>query len=263
MYMTFEDSILVELHRAGNLSGRPGIVVPSNDLRAVKERLGDQRVRDAIKRLVRSGRALSVRQDLLVLPDATGRIGVGIAELIDAVAPRPYLITGGRALEVHHLTNQHSFSAVTLVPRLVKEFAFRGESAIFIVTRDSRIWGSVRGAPQIALPERALLDAVTSPRYGVPFSMAVEALHVAVERDSRFINKLARVAQRYNSAAASRRLGLLVDRCCGHEAAEPFRNLLGASRTPVLLRPGGMRGGKVDSTWRVVVNASTQLESVN
>ena len=263
MYMTLEDRILVELHRAGNLSGRPGIVVPSNDLREVKERLGDQRVRDALKRLVHSGRALSVRQDLLVLPDATGRITVGIADLIDAIAPRPYLITGGRALEVHHLTNQHSFSVVTLVPRSVREFAFRGERAIFIETRETRIWGWVKGGPHLALPERALLDAVTSPRYGVPFSMAIEALHGAAERDSNFINKLARAARRYDSAAVSRRLGLLVEKCCGHDAAEPFRNLLGESRTPVLLRPGGLPNGKIDTAWRVVVNASIQLESVN
>lgn len=263
MYVTLEDRILVELHRAGNLSGRPGIVVPSIDLRALKERLGDQRVRDALKRLVHSGRVLSVRQDLLVLPDATGRITVGIAELIDVVAPRPYLITGGRALEVHRLTNQHSFSVVALVPRPVQEFAFRGERAIFVTTRDLRIWGWVKGGPHIALPERVLLDALRSPHYGVPLAMAIEALHVAAERDSNFINKLAKVARRYDSAAVSRRLGLLVETCCGHEAAEPFRGMKGTSRTPVLLRPGGMTSGEIDASWRVVVNASTRHEAVH
>jgi predicted transcriptional regulator of viral defense system len=262
MYMDLEDRILIELHRAANLSSRPGIAVPSIDLRAMKERLGDQRVRNALRRLVHSDRALSVRQDLLVLPDATGRITVGIAELIDVVAPQPYLITGGRALEVHRLTNQHSFSVVALVPRSVQEFAFRGEKAVFVTTRDTRIWGWVKAGPQFALPERALLDAVRRPHYGVPLSMAIEALHVAVERDSNFINKLAKAARRYDSAAVSRRLGLLVETCCGHEAAEPFRALLGASRTPVLLRPGGPPSGEIDASWRVVVNATTQLESV-
>jgi len=93
--------------------------------------------------------------------------------------------------------------------------------------------------------------------------MAIEALHGAAERDSNFINKLARAARRYDSAAVSRRLGLLVEKCCGHDAAEPFRNLLGESRTPVLLRPGGLPNGKIDTAWRVVVNASIRLESVN
>jgi hypothetical protein len=44
-----------------------------------------------------------------VLPDATGRIDVGLADLIDVVAPQPYLITGGSALEYHNLTDQHFF----------------------------------------------------------------------------------------------------------------------------------------------------------
>jgi predicted transcriptional regulator of viral defense system len=262
MYITLEDRILIELHRAGNLSGRPGIVVPSIDLSTVKERLGNQRVRDALKRLVHSGRVLSVRHDLLVLPDATGRVTVGITELIDVVAPAPYLITGGRALEVHRLTDQHSFSVVTLVPRPVLDFTFRGEKAVFSTARDTRIWGWVEDGPHIALPERALIDAVRSSDYGVPLSMAIAALHSAVARDSNFTNKLARSARRFDSAAVSRRLGLLVESCCGHEAAEPFRDLLGTSRTPVLLRPGGLPSGKIDTSWRVVINATTQLESI-
>jgi predicted transcriptional regulator of viral defense system len=92
--------------------------------------------------------------------------------------------------------------------------------------------------------------------------MAIAALHSAVARDSNFTNKLARSARRFDSAAVSRRLGLLVESCCGHEAAEPFRDLLGTSRTPVLLRPGGLPSGKIDTSWRVVINATTQLESI-
>ena len=261
--MTLEDRILVELHRAGNLARRPGVVVPSIDLGAVKEQLGDQRVRDALKRLVRAGRVLSVRQDLLVLPDATGRVTVGIAELIDVVTPPPYLITGSRALKVHHLTDQHSFTVVALVPRPVQDFVFRGERTNFVTVRESRIWGWVKGGPHVARAERVLLDAVKSPHYGVPLPMAIGALEMAVARDAHFINKLAKAARRYNSPAVSRRLGLLVETCCGHEAADPFRSLLGTSRSPVLLRPGGLPSGKLDASWRVVVNASTQLQTVN
>ena len=67
------------------------------------------RTKDAVWRLEKAGRVTSVRRDLLVLPDATGRIDVGLADLIDVVAPQPYLITGGSALEYHNLTDQHFF----------------------------------------------------------------------------------------------------------------------------------------------------------
>jgi predicted transcriptional regulator of viral defense system len=260
MYVAIDDRILVELHRAARLAGRPGVVIPSEDLRATKQQNGDQRVRNALRRLVSSGRAVSVRQDLLILPDDTGLVRVGVAEIIDAVAPTPYLITGARALEAHYLTDQHSFSIVTLVPRRTREFTFRGERAVFVTTRTARIWGWADEGPRVALPERALLDAVASAHNGVPLWMAVAALHTVTQRDMGFVDRLAAAATRYDSAAVSRRLGLLVESACGPEAAEPFHDLIGKSRTPVLLRAGGVQRGEVDPTWRVVVNASTQRE---
>jgi len=261
--VNLEDSVLVDLHRAASLAGRPGIVVPSRDLEFASERIGNDRARGALKRLLRSDRVHRVRKDLVILPDVTGRMAVGLPELIEVVAPSPYLITGGRALEESRLTDQHFFSVTVLVPKRTTGFSLQRETAVFLTTETEHIWGWQKSGPHYALPERAILDAVSSSRYGVSLSMAIAALQSAAMRDPRFISRLGAAARRYESPAVSRRLGLLVDRLFGAAAASPFRDLIGTSRTPVLLRAGGMKEGPTDPTWRIVVNASTELETAN
>ena len=260
--MALEDRVLVELHRAAALAGRPAVAVPSQDLEAADQQTGSRaKTKQALLRLSRAGRITPVRKDLLVLPDATGLVTVGLAELIDTVAPEPYLITGGRALQHCRLTDQHFFSTAVLVPTRVTTFSYRGETAAFLTARPEHIWGwEDDRRPRFAAPERALLDALNHPRYGVSFSQALSALRVAVSRDPGLIERLVISGRRYGSAAAARRVGLLVDRLLGSEAAMPFREMIGNSRTPVPLRPSGPAEGDVDRTWRVVVNATTEPE---
>jgi predicted transcriptional regulator of viral defense system len=86
------------------------------------------------------------------------------------------------------------------------------------------------------------------------------ALSLAVRRDPEFLERLVESVRRFQSVAAARRIGLLVDRFFGADSAAPFRQLIGESRTPVLLRRGGVTHGQVDATWRVIVNASTEIE---
>jgi predicted transcriptional regulator of viral defense system len=257
-----EDQVLVELHRAAALAGRPGIAVPSRDLGIADEVTGSRaRSQEALGRLARKGQLTAVRKDLLVLPDVTGRVTAGLDQLIDAVAPEPYLITGGRALEHHRLTDQHYFSIPVLVPSRVTMLMYRGERAVFLATSPEHIWGWVDDEhPRYATPERVIVDVVDSPRYSVAFSQVVSALNLAVRRDPELLERLVEVLGRLRSAAAARRVGLLVDRLFGADAAAPFRPLIGQSRTPVLLRRGGVTHGQVDPTWRVTVNATTELE---
>lgn len=254
--------MLTELHRAAALAGRPGIAVPSKDLDIADSITGSRaRTQEALGRLARKGRLRTVRRDLLLLPDVTGRITAGLDQLIDTVAPEPYLITGGAALERHRLTDQHYFSTPVLVPTRVTTLTYRGERAVFLATRPEYIWGWVDDQrPHYATPERALVDVLDSPRYGVPFDQAVSALNLAVRSDPELLARLVEVLQRFRSAAAARRVGLLVDRLFGEDAAAPLRELIGQTRTPVPLRRGGVMNAPVDRTWRVVVNASTDLE---
>lgn len=269
--MTIEDRVLIELHRAAIDAGRRGIAVPSVDLeRAAYGGLDRAGVSEAVRRLTRSGRVVRVRRDLLVLPEATGLIRVGLVDLIDAVAPVPYLITGGRALEHFELTDQHFFGSVVLVPAEMAPLSFRGERATFFVTDPSNIWGAAtRRGPQFARPERAVIDALNHPRFGVSLTQAADALIRAMSADSSFLDRLAKAVRAYGAGArhhgsrtAARRVGFVVEQLFGSAAAEPFLALIGSNTAPVLLRPARSRDGRVDTVWRVVVNATVEPELV-
>jgi predicted transcriptional regulator of viral defense system len=259
--LSVQDRVLVELHRAATLAGRPGITVPSTDLNLGNRESGNREsTLKAISRLARAGRVTPVRKDLLVLPDTTGRVSVGIENLVDAVAPQPYLITGGRALEHHNLTDQHYFSIVVLVSTRVSPVIYRGERAVFVLRNEKHIWGG-KGHPHFATPERVIVDVLSSTRYDVAFSQVLTALSLAGQRDPKFLGRLVASARRFGSDATARRVGLLVDQLFGPDAATPFRKLIGESRTPTLLRRGGRTDGPVDTTWRVIVNASIESET--
>jgi predicted transcriptional regulator of viral defense system len=175
----------------------------------------------------------------------------------------PYLITGGNALQHNDLTDQHFFTTVVLVPSRVANFSYRSEKTHFIWLERDRIWGSIDdNRPRYATPERALVDAFSHARYGVSFQQAVTALVRAARRDRTFLVSLEETVSRFKSASTARRVGLLVDRLFGPDAAAPYKKLIGASRTPVLLRSTGAAEGPVDRTWRVQVNVSTEPETV-
>lgn len=256
--------MLRELHRATRGAGRPDIAVPSVDLDPVAARTGSRdAAQKAIQRLVRAGRIVRVRKDLLVLPDTTGLLRVDLVNLVDAVTPLPYLITAGRALEHHDLTDQHFFGIVVLTPASIRKLAFRGQSATFMRTDPGSIWGWPDGdKPHYALPERAIVDALNHPRYGVSLTQTLDALLLAVTRHPGFLDRLLETVVRYNSPAAARRIGLVVERCFGSAQAEPYRGLIGTNRAPVLLRAHGPADGPLDTAWRVVVNAALEPERV-
>ncbi len=269
--MTIEDRVLMELHRAAIDAGRQGITVPSVDLERVAsgglDRVG---VSEAVRRLARSGRVVRVRRDLLVLPEATGLIRVGLVDLIEAVAPAPYLITGGKALEHFELTDQHYFGIAVLVPAEVAPLSFRGERATFFVSDPSNIWGAATTlGPLFARPERAVIDGLNHPRFGVSLNQAADALVRARAADSSFLARLAKAVRAYGagarnhgSRAAARRVGFVVEQLFGSVAAEPFLPLIGTNKVPVLLRPAGRRDGRIDAVWRVMVNATVESELV-
>ena len=268
-HVTIEDRVLMELHRAAVDAGRRGIAVPSVDLeRAVSGDFDHGTVVEAVRRLVRAGRVVRVRRDLLVLPDATGVAGVGLVDLVAAVAPSPYLITGGRALEHFELTDQHYFVITVLVPAEIAPLAFRGEWATFFVTEPSNIWGAADDqGPRYARPERAVIDALNHPRFGVSLTQTADALIRAKSADSDFLDHLANAVRAYGagarnhgSRAAARRIGFIVEQLFGSSAAAPFLPMVGPNNAAVLLRPGRRRDGPIDAVWRVVVNAPVEPE---
>lgn len=248
-------TLSVQLARQSSLAGRWPVVV-EEDLAAIDPLTGGRKASFAVlRRLEQIGQLERVRRGTYVMRDETGVLRVELFGLIDAVTPAPYLITAGRALAAHDLSDQHFRTAVVLVSSLRRNFEWRGDRVRYAVTQPSRIWGGQhRRGPQTATPERAILDSVTHPRWGVTLSQTVEALDIALGRWPRFSATLATSAERYRNAATARRLGFLVSHLAGPEAAEPFETLLGSSRSTTPLDASGDRSGPFDSRWRVRVN---------
>ena len=277
--VTIENVVLRGLHRCAINQARPGIAIPSSDLANIADSVGGSHIAEqALKRLVQAGRAVRVRRDLVVLPDAAGLIGVEFLQLLDVVAPNPYLITAGAALQHADLTDQHYFTFSALVPTDTAELRFRGSSAKFFSVDASNLWGwegegstSTRGRrvgqSHFATPERALVDAINHPRYGMSLTQVSNALLRAVDNDRRFLRKLHAAVVRYGAGslahgarAAARRTGFIVEQLFSASAAEPYHALVGENRAPVLLRPGLSRKGAVNRKWRLVINARIDPE---
>jgi predicted transcriptional regulator of viral defense system len=248
-------NLSVQLARQSSLAGRWPVVV-EEDLAAIDPLTGGREASFAVlRRLVQIGQLDRVRRGTYVMRDETGVLRVELFALIDAVTPAPYLITAGRALAAHDLSDQHFRTAVVLVASLRRNFDWRGDRVRYVVTEPSRIWGPRhRRGPQTASPERAILDSLAHPRWGVTFSQTVEALDVALGRWPRFPVTLADAAGRYRNAAAARRLGFLISHIAGPEPAEPFQALIGSSRSATPLDPSGNRSGSFDPRWRLRVN---------
>lgn len=267
--MTVEDMLLRDLHRAAIDAGRPGVAVPSADLPPIVGRARSQAsIAQALHRLTRSGRIVRVRRDLLVLPDAAGLLRVDLVDLVDAMASGPYIITAGRALQHAELTDQHWFGIEVLAARGGAPLCWREQQARFHQTDPTNLWGAVPDMrPSYALPERALLDVLNHPQYGVSLTQALDALILAARRDTQFLGRLHRAVLRYGAGArnhgaraVARRVGLLVERLYGADAAEPYLALVGENWAPVPLRPGGKAAGTINRTWRVIENATIAPE---
>jgi predicted transcriptional regulator of viral defense system len=267
--MTVEDTLLRDLHRAAIDAGRPGVAVPSVDLPSMVGSTRSQASIDqALYRLTRSGRIIRVRRDLLVLPDAAGLLRVDLVDLIDVAASGPYIITAGRALQHAELTDQHWFGIEVLTARAGAPLYWRDQQARFHQTDPTNLWGALPDTrPCYALPERALLDVFNHPRYGVSLTQALDALILAVSRDTLFLDRLHTAVIRYGAGArnhgaraVARRVGLLVERIYGAEAAEPYLALVGDNWSPISLRPSGKAAGDLNRKWRVIENATIAPE---
>lgn len=249
-------NLSVQLARQSSLAGRWPVIV-EDDLAAIDPLTGSRGASFAVlRRLAQIGQLERVRRGTYVMRDETGVLRVDLFSLIDAVTPAPYLITAGRALAAHDLSDQHFRTAVVIVANLRRRLDWRGDRVRYVIAEPDRIWGAQdeRG-PQIATPERAILDSITHPRWGVTFSQTVEALDLVLARSATFASSLAATTERYRNAATARRLGFLIEQLAGPDAALPFRELLGSSRAATPLDPSGSRTGSYASHWRVRINA--------
>lgn len=251
----------VVLSRAAALAGRAGIVVLDEDIVALDEVTGSRsRSHSLVERLERADRVRRVRRGVYVLVDATGGVRVGVLDLIAALTPNRYLVTGGRALQFHELTDQHFRRVHVLVAGQMRSWSWRGDDVRYVRTeRSLRGWVRTRKTrARIASPPCAIADSLGHPRWGVTLAQVVEALDTMLTRDPDFADALAAEVVRQDSHALARRLGFLVSKLAGAEAARPFLPLRGDSKAATPLQAGGPSDGPIDRSWQLRVNVDLE-----
>ncbi|MGH2903340.1 MAG: type IV toxin-antitoxin system AbiEi family antitoxin domain-containing protein [Solirubrobacteraceae bacterium] len=236
-------------------TGRHPVVRLDEDMQALDAATGSRRrSQDALRRLTRDGRLRRVRRGVYILVAPTGSTDARVLSLIDAVTPKPYLITAGRALTEFDLSDQHFFHVIVLTSHRLGDWSWQGDEVRYALVAPERIWGfSAPDGPRVALPERAILDCLANPRWGVTLAQTAEALDRAVP-DRTSPQRLAQAAERYGSAAAARRLGYLLELVRGPDDAAPLLALRGRSHAHVLLSSSGQDRGPSNPRWGLRVN---------
>jgi predicted transcriptional regulator of viral defense system len=250
----------IALNRRANGQRRYPVVLLDEDMDALDDATGSRRrSHDALRQLTADGRVRQVRRGAYVLGAPTGGTDARLLAIVDAVTPRPYLVTAGRALAETGLSDQHFFRVVILAAGRLAEWSWQGEQVDYVESVPDRIWGELGpDGPAIARPERAILDCLADRRFGVSLPQTTEAIDRAVGMGMP-VSRLVKSARRYDTAAVSRRLGFLVELLVGTAAAAPLVKLRGASNKYVPLSPFQPAEGPTDSTWRVHVNVEPEL----
>jgi predicted transcriptional regulator of viral defense system len=248
------DRILAQMARR-----EKALVRVPGDLDWMAEIAGGQKAAlAALERLAKRGRLVHVRLGIWVARTETGTLPLGALELVGAVAPKAHLVTAGRALAEHGLSDQSFRTIIVATETGGRPWTWQGESVRYARLPAARIWG---GAPlrragvsvEVASAERALLDSLAHPDWGVSLAQAVEALDRLLGTP-RGAERLALATRRYDNANLARRVGFLVSRLGREDEARAFLALRGTSRAAILLAPKVDGHGPLDSVWRVREN---------
>lgn len=255
-------SVVIRLSRTASAARRPGIFVLDTDGDALDELTGSRiRTHALIKQLENERRLQRVRRGTYVLVDSNGNVNAGILDLIAALTPTPHLVTGGRALQFHNLSDQHFRRIQVLVDHRIRDWSWRGDQVRYIESNMARTSPARtrKTRARIATPERAITDCMTHTRWGVTLGQIVEALDGYVHGPANSPAKLASEVALSGTDAVARRLGFLLSLIAGPEAAIPFMPLRGRRNGATLLQAGGRKRGSVDPIWKVQVNVDLDM----
>jgi predicted transcriptional regulator of viral defense system len=255
------EQVSARLARTAALAGRPGVLLTDSDLPELDPLVGSRaRAYRIIDHLEAEGRLRKIRRGAYALVSPTGNVTVDLLDLVDALTPRPYLVTAGRALQFHGLTDQHFRRVVVLIHSQLRRWKWRGDEVRYARTARRRLKGAAtrtrRTNARVASAEGALVDSLGHSGWGVTLSQSVEALDAALRSNRTFPDLLAIETAEHGTHALARRAGFLISRLAGEEAARPFIALRGDSKAITPLAPGGAHVGPIDSTWRVRENVA-------
>jgi predicted transcriptional regulator of viral defense system len=254
-----EDQVLAKLDRAGQQT----VVLP-RDAALIDQVTGSRaRSLNLLSRMADSGSVRRVRKGAYVVRSRAGTLGLTSIQLVGELSPPRHLLTAGRALAYHGLSDQAYRRTIVLVARQARDWEWMGDKIQYAQVPVKSIWGGSPLSPNphstvVANPPRALLDSLAQTIWGVSLSEVVRALRAALQVD-RFSDRLASAAARYDNASVSRRLGYLIEHLAGPDQSAPFLPLRGSSHSVVLLRPGYQVGGAIDSKWGIRTNVDLDL----
>jgi predicted transcriptional regulator of viral defense system len=250
--VAFETLLLAKLERQGQRVLR----IPE-DIPLVMEVTGTAAAaRAVVDSLAAKDWIVPIRRGIWAVRSRALTVEVSTLEVVGLVSPDLHLVTAGRALAEHRLSDQSFRSIVVLTEARLRDWEWQGENVKYVKTPPSRIWGTAERsslAPtRLASEERALLDSLAHPRWGVALAHLVEALDRYLDRTAE-TDKLALAAARYRNAHLARRLGFLIERLRGEQQALPFRALRGRTKgaVPLNLSVAPERQSNLDSRWGI------------
>jgi predicted transcriptional regulator of viral defense system len=216
-----------------------------------------------IFRLNRAGHLKQIKRGAYAVRPRSRALTLSALDLVGALERERHLVTAGRALALNGLSDQSFRTIVVLSPIQQRGWEWQGEKVVYAVQPADRIWGGRQMkraiAPTwIARPERAIIDSLAHPKWGVSLSQVVEAIRMALNHPG-FPERIAQSAARYGNAAVARRLGFIFSRLAGDAVAAPFRALIGTSRALTLLDPSGPQSGDTHPEWRLRENVPFDL----
>jgi predicted transcriptional regulator of viral defense system len=223
------------------------------------------RSRVAIHRLAKSGWLRPIRRGAWAVRSESGTVRLSALGLVGALTRGPHLVTAGQALAFHRLSDQSFREIVVVVPNAQRSWSWLGTRVRYVRMPVAEIWGGREHRfgelkTVIASPERAVLDSLAHPRWGVALSQVAEAIDRATRRDDAFVERLALAAAQYDNAMLARRLGFLVERLRSPEEARAFLALRGATHASAALLPRtDADTSEQDSRWRVAENVPFEL----
>ena len=255
-------AIMAALHEAGSR-----VLLLPDDWAIIDGVTGERRRSQiAIHRLALAGWLRPIRRGTYAVRSESGSLRVSALELVGALARGPHLVTAGQALARHGLPDQAFREIVVVVPHAHRPWSWQGTHVRYVRMPAGQIWGGRDHhfdhalTTTIARPARAILDSIAHPHWGISISQVVEAADRASRHDPAFVERLALAASRYGNAMASRRLGFIIERLEGPEAARAFAALRGSSHTYARLMAQAPLGEcSLDSSWRIAENVPFDL----
>ncbi|MFV2045510.1 MAG: type IV toxin-antitoxin system AbiEi family antitoxin domain-containing protein [Anaerolineales bacterium] len=219
--------------------------------------------------LVKKGWLERLRPGLFQLvPAERGREGVADTNPLAAGAAliTPYFFSFGTACTHHGLTEQVFAEVYLACQQRRRPQMIRGKRYVFVYVPEKRFFGfkevAVLGSPvQMAVVERALLDAIDRPRYAGGIAEVSRIAAKAVAKVSWDL--LLKLVRQWGSSALVQRLGYLFDLHQAEMPADVRRDLLKLLRPQSKILFGSRRrwgtSGKLVRPWNVVENVPREL----